>query len=132
MSKEAIIKDLPQVFVLQMRNWVVTRSGVGLYTITPAYEGMPGNPIYGSRVLADFTEVSMLEHAINTLRPREGQAVKLFWIYEGNDLAWLGRRLGCDYRTAESRVRKGHDDVRNDLANREARYDRKLARSAVA
>lgn len=127
MSKESIIKELPESFVLQMRSWVVTRSNVGLYTITPAYEGMPGNPIYGSRVLADFTEVSMLERSIESLKPRYCQAVKLFWIYEGNDLTWLGRRLACDYRTAEERVRKGHNEVRNDLANREARYERRRA-----
>lgn len=126
MSKESIIKDLPERFVLQMRSWVITRSGIGVFTITPIYEGMPGSPVYGSRALSDFGEVSMLERAIDSLRPRYNQAVRLFWIYEGNDLTWLGRRLGCDYRTAENRVRMGHDQVRNDLAMREARHDRRL------
>ncbi len=129
MSKETIIKELPERFVLQMRSWVITRSSVGLYTITPAYSGVPGSRIYGSRILSDFTEVSMLERALESLQARYCQAIKLFWIYEGNDLTWLGRRLGCDYRTAEDRVRKGHDQMRNDLAKREASYERRQERA---
>lgn len=132
MSKEAIINELPEPFVMQMRNWVKTRSNVGVYKISPAYEGMPGNPTFGSRVLADFSEVSMLERAIDALRPREAMAVKLFWIYEGNDLTWLGRRLGCDYRAVERRVRKGHEFLRAEIAKREAAYERQLDRHAAA
>lgn len=132
MSKEAIIKELPEGLVRQMRSWVLTRSNTGLYTITPAYQGMPGNPTYGSRVLADFSEVSMLERAIDGLRPRERDAVRLFWIHEGNDLVWLGRRLGCDYRVVEKRVRNGHDLLRADLARREHAYERMIEHRATA
>lgn len=128
MSKESIIKDLPVVFVRQMRNWVLTKSSVGLYTITPAYEGMPGNPTYGARVLSTFREVSLLEHAIDALPNRERLAVRLFWVYEGNDLVWLGRRLACDYRVAEKRVRHGHDALRADLARREHAYEQMAER----
>lgn len=128
MSKESIIKELPEAFVRQMRSWAATRSNVGVVAISPAYEGMPTSRVPGPRILAwQFGEPSMLEHAIDALPPREQQAVRLFWLYEGNDLVWLGRRIACDWRTVESRVRRGHDLLRNDLANREARYERKMA-----
>ena len=126
MSKESIIKDLPDAFVRQMRNWVITASGIGFYAISPAYEGMPNNSVYGSRVPSGGAEVSHVERALDALTNRERCAVMLFWQYEGNDLGWLGRRLGCDYRTAEIRVRRGHEFMRNYIAVREAAHDRML------
>ena len=124
MSKEAIIKDLPEPFVRQMRNWVKTASSVGLYCISPAYEGMPGNPTYGPRIPLSGKERTHLERAIESLPNRERLAVRLFWMYEGHDLVWLGNRMRCDYRTAESRVRRGHELVRQRLATYEAACER--------
>lgn len=133
MSKESIIRELPEAFVRQMRSWAATRSNVGVCPISPAYEGMPSTRVPGPRILAgQFGEPSMLEHAIDALKPRYSLAVRLFWLYEGNDLIWLGRRLGCDYRTVEERIRNGHNALRNDLANREARYERRQERAALA
>lgn len=119
MSKESIIKELPDSFVRQMRNWVKTGSSVGMYAISPAYEGMPNNSTYGSRI-PRMGEASDLEWALERIPNQVRLAVMLFWLYEGNDLVWLGRRLHCDYRTAEVRVRKGHDLLRAKLASFEA------------
>jgi len=128
MSKESIIRELPDDFVRQMRNWATTGSNVGMYTISPAYEGMPSSRVPGSVILANYGEISHVERAIDALQNRERLAVRLFWMYEGQDLVWLGRRLGCDYRVVESRVRRGHERMRQDLAILEAAYERQRDR----
>ena len=130
MSKESIIKDLPDAFVRQMRNWVKTGAALGRCAISSAYDGMPSNPPYGPRI-PTINEGSHLDRALDSLPNRERLAVMLFWIYEGNDLVWLGRRLHCDYRTVEVRVRSGHDLLRRELARLEAAHDRMLARLAT-
>ncbi|HKQ24112.1 MAG TPA: hypothetical protein VJT81_06685 [Burkholderiales bacterium] len=126
MSKEAIIKELPDSFVRQMRNWVLTCSCVGMYAISPAYEGMPNTGTYGPRTPSSGGEISDLEWALLTVPIRYRQAVMLFWQYEGNDLVWMGRRLSCDFRAVERRVREGHDRLRQELARREARRERQM------
>ena len=126
MSKESIINELPDSFVRQMRNWVKTGSCVGMYAISPAYEGMPNNTVFGPRIPVAGRESTDLEHALEALPAQLRLAVMLFWLYEGNDLVWLGRRLHCDYRAVERRVRKGHEQLRGDLARREARQNRRL------
>jgi hypothetical protein len=131
MSKESIIKDLPRDFVRQMRDWVKTGSCVGMYSMTSAYEGMPNSGTFGSRIPSCTREATHLERALEALPNRERCAVMLFWLYEGNDLVWLGRRLHCDYRTAEARVRTGHDLMRNDLARWQAAHERMLERLAT-
>lgn len=132
MSKEQIIKDLPDEFVRQMRNWVLTGSCVGLYAISPAYEGMPHNMVYRSRPPPFGGEYSHLERALDALPSNLWLAVRLFWQYEGNDLVWLGKRLKCDFRTVEKRVREGHDLMRNDIARRQAAHDKHLERQSTA
>ena len=130
MSKESIIKDLPDSFVRQMRNWVKIGSGVGQYAISPAYEGMPNNTVFGSRIPVGGGERTMVERAIEAL-PIERLAIMLFWQYEGNDLVWLGRRLHCDYRTVEERVRKGHDLMRTALARWQASHERHMIQQST-
>jgi hypothetical protein len=131
-SKESIIKELPDDFVRQMRNWVLTGSCVGMYAISPAYEGMPNNTVYGPRIPMGGGERTIVERALEQLPNNIRSAVMLFWQYEGNDLVWLGRRLRCDYRTAEKRVRDGHDLMRNDINRQTAAHDRMLERRATS
>lgn len=127
MSKEQIIKDLPETFVRQMRDWVATGAGIGHVTISSAYEGMPGNTVFGPSVPSGAGESSHVERAIDALPTREKLAVSLFWIYEDNEFTWLMRRLHVtDPRTLENRIRKGHQLLRADLARREAAYERMI------
>ena len=130
MSKESIIKDLPRDFVRAMRNWVKTGSCVGQYAMSSAYQGMPNGTPFGPRI-PFINEGSHLERALDALPNSVRQAVMLFWQYEGNDLVWLGRRLHCGFRTAEARVRKGHDLMRNKLAMHQAGEDRRLEDQAT-
>lgn len=129
MSKESIINELPDSFVRQMRNWVKTGSCVGMYAMSQAYQGIRINHTHWAGT-PDIHEATDLEHALEALPAQLRVAVMLFWLYEGNDLTWLGRRLHCDYRTVEVRVRKGHEQMRGDLARREARQDRRLEQCA--
>lgn len=132
MSKESIIRELPDSFVAMMRNWVKTGSCIGLYTISPAYEGMPNNGTFGPRIPSFAGEASHVDQALEILPNRERLAVRLFWHTEGQaDLVWLGRYLGIDYRAVERRVRKGHERMRQELARLEGRHERTLDRMAV-
>lgn len=60
------------------------------------------------------------DSAICALPVRFGQAVRLFWQYEGRSLAYLGRRCGagCDYRTFEQRVIDGHGQLMGEMLRR--------------
>lgn len=132
MSKESIIRELPDQFVAMMRNWAKTGACIGLYTISPAYEGMPNTGTFGPRIPPFAGEASHVDLALDRLPNRERLAVRLFWVTEGQaDLVWLGQRLGIDYRAVERRIRKGHDLLRRHLATFEARQDRTLERRSM-
>lgn len=126
MSRKAIIDVLPEHFVNQMRNWAKTSDTVGHYSISQAYEGMPTTPVFGSRSPATGGEASHIQRALDMVPNRERLAVRLFWLYEGADLVALGTRLHVDYRTVETRIRKGHEQLREHLARLEGQYERMI------
>lgn len=124
MSKEAIINELPEEFVRKMRNWAKTGTEIGSCPISSAYVGgRIGSGTFGPSIPTWGGEVSDLQRAIDSLKERERLAVRLFWLQEGQDLVGLGRRLHCDYRAAERRVRKGHEEMLLELGRREAWRD---------
>lgn len=132
MSKESIIRELPDQFVAMMRNWAKTGACIGLYTISPAYQGMPNSSTFGPRIPSLAGECSHVDLALDRLPNRERLAVRLFWVTEGQaDLVWLGERLRIDYRTVEKRIRRGHELLRQHLATLEAIHERALERSAA-
>lgn len=116
MSKEAIINELPEAFVRQMRDWVRSRSGNG-FAMTSAYDGLgPSSGYAETPIPILYGAVGDVDIAMLQVPLREREAVRLFWEREGNSIRWLTRRLGLQKReTAEARVRKGHDLVREQL-----------------
>ena len=115
MSKEAIIQELPEAFIRQMRDWVRSRSGNG-FAMTSAYEGMPSSSGYAEMPIPIlYGAVGDIDLAMLQIPLREREAVRLFWEREGNSLVWLGKRLAVSDKTAEVRVRKGHELLREQL-----------------
>jgi len=115
MSKEAIIRALPEEFVRQMRDWVRSRLGSG-FAMTGAYDGMGPSSGYAETVIPIlYGAVGDIDAAMADIPLREREAVRLFWEREGNSLRWLGRRLAVTHETAEARVRKGHELLREEL-----------------
>lgn len=107
MSRESIIKGLPEDYVRRMRNWSRADSGEGLYASSSIYD--PAGHIRGETVMPTLIgEASDTHLALQAVPARERQAVMLFWQYEGRALDWIGRRLHIHYETVERRVIKGH------------------------
>jgi len=115
MSREAIIQELPEAFVRQMRDWARSRSGNG-FAMTTAYDGVGPSSGYAEMPIPImYGAVGDMDIAMLKIPLREREAVRLFWEYEGNSLRWLGRRLHVQHETAEARVRKGHELLREQL-----------------
>jgi hypothetical protein len=113
MSRESIIKDLPEDYVRRMRNWVRADSGQGQYAMTSAYTGeRERGDVYDSHMPVLEGEARDTATALDLVPNRERQAVMLFWQYEGRSLESLGKRLSPEaplhYETVERRVREGH------------------------
>ena len=113
-----LIEAMDRHFVRLMRNWA--RAGAGLSgggggSLTSNYSGFISGGYRESTMPVMNGEASDVSRALETLRLRERTAVKLFWSYEGRELEWLARRLCCDYRTVEARLKKGHDLLRAEM-----------------
>lgn len=126
MSKESIIRELPEDFVRKMRDWVRSRTGNG-FAMTSAYEGLGPSSGYAEiPIPIIYGAVADIDVAMLKIELREREGVRLFWIYEGNSLSWLARRIGVKRQdTAEARVRHGHNLLREQLrvdAQAHARY----------
>ena len=109
MSK-TVYRELTQDMIRRMRNWARWNSGGGVTGLGthPMWRVVP----HGTRAELSIGiisgEASDTEAAIDALPIRFGQAVKLFWQYEGQSLSYLAGRCACDYRTYEKRVIEGH------------------------
>jgi hypothetical protein len=62
--------------------------------------------------------------ALSELPVRYKQAVKQFWIYEGQTLRWHGRHRGVDHKTFKIWVIKGHELLKAEFAARVGRWQR--------
>lgn len=133
MSYETILKDLPEDFIRKMRNWARSNLGGGMYAMTSAYDGVRSDG-YDTQMPILDGEAQDVDAALMTVPNRFRQAVMLFWTYEGRELTWLARRLECDYRAVERRVRQGHMLVIAQLARQRFAADRyrEAARMAAA
>lgn len=134
MSSEAVIAELPPEFVRKMRNWASTCAGCSYsflhYAFTSAYDDLPGGGWGETGVPKLRGEAEDVWRGLAALRARERLAVMLFWSYEGRSLRWLGRRLCISHHTAESRVRRGHEELRRALCLGMASAPRKYLTSA--
>lgn len=121
---EKIYQAISEDFVRRMRNWRDSKTGTGESNISSAYEGG------GFGGLRDMAPIILEGEAIDTdaclaLVPiRYQQAVKHFWLYEGESLRWHASqlRLGMFHLTFEAWVIKGHDELRPLLYAQSAAY----------
>ena len=124
MKADEIIKALPVHFVMLMRNWARGNAGGGLYAISTIYEGFESDRYREVAIPVLIGEVAEVDQALATVQNKYRQAVMLFWQYDGPDMAWLGRRLQVDYRTAAARVNDGHWLLRDALARQTTQAQR--------
>lgn len=121
MSKR-VFSELPNDMVRRMRNWArwAAAGGVLGFSSCGMWSVVPSGPRGESSINTMGGEADDTERALNSLPIRYGQAVKLFWQYEGKSMAYLARRCGqgCDYRTFENRVIDGHALLRGEVARR--------------
>lgn len=133
-----ILDVLPGDFVRRMRNWAKSNAGMGSlgYGQQPMWRATPSGGRGELPINILSGEASDTDAAIAKLPARYGQAVKLFWQYEGQPLTALAKRcgVGVDYRTFEKRVMDGHDQLRGELARAsdEARYKAERMREFAA
>ena len=114
MSKR-IFARLDRWFIDRMREWAME-------TLRPAGSTVPSSwpsegVVHGdgssfqSRNPTILGRVHDTESALNELAIRYRQAVKQFWLYEGQSLRWHGRHRGIKADTFEIWVIKGHDEL---------------------
>lgn len=136
MSKK-IYQALSDDMVRRMRNWARWNAGTGNplgFAVQPAWRDAPTGRWGEVPIGVLGGEGSDTEIGLNALAVRYCQAVKLFWQFEGQSLAYLAARCAVDYRTYEKRVIEGHQLLVAELARRSAVADvqREQLRSAGA
>ena len=135
---ERIYAEIDEDFQRRMRNWARARAGL------PAAMGVAQSSIYEGPIRYDRNpearlpilegEASDTDAMVKRLPPRYGQAVELFWDYEGASLRALSRRCGkrgCNHETFEGWVLKGHE-LLVPLVAEHTRHWRSIARANAA
>lgn len=111
-----VVKNLPDDFVIRMRNWARSNAGISHQHITMDYSRyLSASDGYSSSVPITMGDAIDVGRALGMLCPRDRQAVEIFWQYEGRSMEWFGHRAGCDRRTYEARLVAAHDQVRAEL-----------------
>jgi hypothetical protein len=130
---DTIYAKLTEDFIRRMRNWVKARD----MAVTPSSWPGPHN-IYGRCDGSAYMETPIpllcgeaqdTEAAVRSLPGRYRDAVKQFWLYEGQSLRRHALRRGIDYHTFEAWVIKGHELLKQELGRLTA-YNQ--ARAAIA
>lgn len=117
-----VYSNLSDDMVRRMRNWARWASDGGAAPMLSC--AMWGSAPSGRRGDISINtingEATDTDSSICSLPVRYGQAVRLFWQYEGRSLSYLGGRcgVGCDYRTFEQRVIDGHALLRCEIIRR--------------
>lgn len=112
---QQIVEVLPEHFMRLMRNWVRAKSGGMGFAISGAYSGIAPDTFDGPSMPILLGEAADVDRALERVPLRERAAVMVFWQFEGRSLPWFGRRLGLDYRTAQTRIMAGHNLVQREL-----------------
>ena len=130
---DRIYAELTEDFIRRMRNWVKARD----MAVTPSSWPGPHN-IYGRCDGSGYMETPIpllcgeaqdTEAAVRNLPGRYRDAVKQFWLYEGQSLRRHALRRGVSYHTFEDWVIKGHELLKAGLAKNTAYHQ---ARAAIA
>ena len=127
---EKIYGALTPDFIRRMRNWVKAKDGAPIAGGVSVYELGVGVDRYRetSEVLL-FGEALDTEQALRLVPVRYSDAVRQFWLYEGNSLRWHGRRRQISYHTFEGWVMEGHIRLKEVLGERTKAW-RKYAQDA--
>lgn len=122
---QRVYSELPENFIRLMRNWASSEAGVGSWLISRVYKGMPRTIYAGGRVPILRGEASDVELAMRVLQPAYRVAVVLFWSFEGMSFRQLAERCGLAcHQTYQSRLSRGHEQLRAELARRSAQFAR--------
>lgn len=118
MTMNRVYDDLPDAFVMRMRNWAASNSGVVGYATSAAFSMMRGGGYRTAATPLMLGEAEDTGRALSRLPVRYRQAVSLFWQYEGRSRNWLASRCGqgVDRRTFERNVIHGHSELRKEIA----------------
>jgi len=113
---ERIYGQIGDDFKRRMQNWARARAGL------LSAMGVAMSSIYDGPIRVDRSpelrlpilegEASDTDAMLKAIPPRYGQAVELFWDYEGQSLRALARRCGktgVNHETFEAWVMKGHE-----------------------
>jgi len=114
-----VYSELSEGFIIRMRNWARSNSGVGYDSvISGIYQDIGGGSSdgYTSRAPITLGEAEDTSKALGKLQIRYRQAVELFWQYEGRSLEWFGKRTGTTRQTYTINVMHGHQLLVSELA----------------
>lgn len=121
------IKDALQPdFISSMQTWAIGRdvaTSSSSWPIEGALDGIgSGSKFHTTRIPPMLGRVHDTEMAICTLPNRYQQAVRQYWMYEGQSLRWHGRHRKVEHRTFEAWVIKGHELLKVEFAARSGRW----------
>lgn len=122
-----ILAQLDEHFVRLMRNWaLVTVGNSAAVAFTGAYDGMAGDGYGTSGIPVLLGEARNVDEAMQLIDQRYRRAVFLFWTREGESLPRLAARIRplMDYRTAQTWIVYGHEELRAQLRMLRARTHR--------
>ena len=112
MSK-GIFSRLDRWFIDRMREWAMETlrpAGSTVPSSWPSRGVVQGDGLsFQSRNPTLLGRVHDTEAALDELPIRYRQAVRQFWLYEGQSLRWHGRHRGINHETFELWVIKGHN-----------------------
>lgn len=135
MSRESIIRNLPEDYVRRMRNWA-RAPGAASYAMTSAYDGLASSSAYSeSPMPVMIGESQDTDRALQEVPNKYRQAVRKFWMYEGRSLHWLACQLQSpplDYRTIERWLELGHKQHMAAIRKLTAQYHASARANAQA
>lgn len=133
MSRESIVRDLPEDFVRKMINWARVVPGSG-YAQSSVYDGGKTSSGYAESIIPVLVgEAADVSEALKQLPTKEGAAVKNFWELQGLSMRKLAKKLDVHRNDVEALIRRGHAMLRlelNSLAIKTTHFHREAMFSA--
>lgn len=128
--KDALCRD----FILRMQEWAARAGDTPLPTSWPT-DGPVGDGSTGRFYRARLPRIVGRAHdtdmAIAELPNRYGQAVRQYWLFEGQSLRWHGRHRGVSDNTFATWVGKGHELLKQAFSRDAERWRHEHGRLGV-
>lgn len=121
---EKIYHAITDRFRCRMQFWAANREAAVVSSSWPIEGALGDGGVSGPRTPIMLGGVHDTEMAIAALPIRYRQAVKQFWLFEGQSLRWHGRHRGIHRETFEEWVIKGHELLKAEFAVRSANWKR--------